>query len=199
MVNPQDLFVPVEGLDADCTVVCGPAGVPQVHAATLPDVPIDVLDLALEAASSGPSPPEPFSLCFHMDGDLTPEQYRDLAKWAVSLMPDFGLPSSEHRGLFAHPNALALNARMGVYHTTSWAYEVARWEAQECSCACIVAIRRGYLSAQARVSEAYKVAYYEDDEGIGAYLENIRLMTKLLALTVSMRRNLAPDESIVFS
>lgn len=196
MSNLQHLIVPRHSLAADAPAVRSLDGGTQVCAVVIPDVPLEILGLALEAAMGRHSSPEWPTICGHLSDDLMPDQCRDLARWAISLMPDFGLPSPEHRGLFADHNVLALNVRMDVCHPTPWAYEVVRWEAHECSCACIVAIQRDYLSAQARVSEIYKVAYYEDDDGIEAYLNKIRSMKQLLAVTISMRRNLAPNEPI---
>lgn len=193
--------VPIRNLCDGAPVVQSFPGQRRMGVVKLPDIPADVLDLALSAAACG-SPQSSLWLDAYarLGSELTPSQWADLAIWATKLMPDFGLPSEMHCGLFQHHNDDALLARLGVYDVTPWSYAIRVWSTEDGSLCCIVAIQRSFLKAEARVSEIYFIDDSDHDNSdykrMVSHLGKRRLIERLLGVTVSQRRCLGPDDRV---
>lgn len=196
MLCLDDLQVPIENLTEGAPVAQAFPGQVRVGVVRMPELPLEILELAIDTAACGSiRSPRWGEACERLGPEFTPAQWADLASWATTLMPNFGLPSEAHAGLFAHASSDVLNTRLGAYHPTPWSYGIMRWNVEGGSHICIVAIQRSFLRAEARVSEIYHI---EDDEyeDLAFCLAKGDLIKRLLGVTASRRRHLSPEESI---
>ncbi|MCD9098033.1 hypothetical protein LU699_13180 [Luteimonas fraxinea] len=191
LIRAADVDVPIGNLGSDAFWLDDFSGEQQVGLTVLPDLPLEALELVVDVAACGPpSESEWLEKCESLNSDLSVGQLTDLSLWASGLMPDFGLPSQAHAGLFARGGLGALRTRLGAPDPMPWSYEVVTWPGEEGRHICVVAVQRKFLEAKARVSDVFvrPVSVFSSSEARAASRRLEELVEKLLEATISHRK-----------
>jgi len=196
LIRAADVDVPIGNLGFNAFWLDDFPGEQQAGVAVLPDLPLEALELVVDVAACGPlSEPEWLEKCESLNSDLSVRQLTDLSIWAGGLMPDFGLPSQAHAGLFARGGLDALRTRLGAPDPMPWSYEIVTWPGEEGRHICIVAVQKKFLEARARVSEVFvrPVSVFGSSEARAASGKLEELVDRLLAVTI-LNRKASVDE-----
>jgi hypothetical protein len=138
--------------------VCKPPLSTPCGYASLPDVPSEILHFAAKTARCAASPHESRDwMAQAMGGELSREQYLDVAAWIGDFYPRFGPPSTLHKHLFDSASYATLDTRIGPMAKQPWLCERVRWRSGEPDWEHhgIVAIKKSYMHTEILVSEVY--------------------------------------------